>query len=114
MRPWALLICTVIALQSMVVRGETWSCSYTWGNVPKVFVRQRVDGGFTDPSHPIAHRPVNKVVFEDEKVIHLHSELLGEYYATVLSKTDGTFGMTSLRSDGTPSTGSVKGRCEVY
>ena len=113
MRLWIVLICTVIALQSMLVRGETWSCSYKWNNESRVAVRQRVDGGFIDPIYPYTPRPVIKVVHENNKVIHLHSEVGDHYYATVLSKTDRTFGMTSLKSDGRSDIG-IQGRCEIY
>ena len=112
MRLWIVLICTVIALQSMVVRSETWSCSYQHGGEPKVFVLKRVEGGFTDPTSvaPV----VDTVLKENDRVIHLYSTVseFGTYFATLLSKENKTFSMVSLGPEGNSNVSS--GPCRVY
>ena len=113
MRLWTALICTVIALQSMVVRGETWSCSYTYYDESRVFVRQRVDGGFTDPTSD--HLVVYTVLNEDDSAIHLYSSYFGNlnnYYATLLNKENKTFSGIYLGTE--RNSALISGPCEIY
>ena len=97
MKLWIALLCTVIALQSMVVRSETWSC--TWTNAsgdPVIVIRQRAEDRFIDPTMPVGLRVVAEILYENDKVIHFYEELADTYYATLFNKTDKTFGMVGL------------------
>ena len=114
MRLWTVLICTVIALQSMVVLSETWSCSYINSDQPYVAVFERVEGGFINPTDDITPPLLDEVVFENDEVIHLHHLMQDGYVATILSKTNKAMAVVMLTSDGSIIPGVTEGRCKVY
>ena len=113
MKFWTTLFCTVIALQSMVVRGETWSCSYIFRDEQSVFVLVRVDGGFKNPTYDDSS--VRKVLTETDRVIHLYNTVgySGDYSALLLNKKAKTFSTVLLKPNGIHSD-IVEGPCEVY
>ena len=115
MRLWIVLICTVIALQSMVVRGETWTCSYNRVTGESgIIVRQRVEGGFADPTDPFAPVPMDLILYENDNVIHLYEEISDQFYATLFNKTYKTFVTVGLKETGSVSLLPMEGKCEVY
>ena len=75
----------------MVVRSETWTCSYNRGDKSSVFVRVRVEGGFKDPTFDRSQ--VQRVLTENDRVIHLYDTVsdFGTYYATLWDKQKNVF-----------------------
>tara|TARA_Y100001936_G_C15761822_1_gene501651 strand:- start:229 stop:567 length:339 start_codon:yes stop_codon:yes gene_type:complete len=109
----SILISFILTLfYPFALEAETWSCSYLHENNQKVFIRERVSGGFQDPTY--ARASVEIILRENERFIHLYSpqDHFTSYYASVLDKKNMRFSMVALK----PGVNSdiIEGDCVVY
>ena len=93
-------------------QAETWSCPYQYGNEQKLFVKERVSGGFRTPTYDGAS--VNIILRENERYIHLYysHDAFTDYFAIVLDKEDKEFSMVAL--DPGNNSNIIEGDCVIY
>lgn len=97
---------------SFDINAETWTCTYDHANEQKIFVRERTNGGFINPTNEYSY--VEEILREDDELIHLYSpqDFYTMYYAIVLDKKDKKFSMVGL--DPGNNTSIIEGDCLVY
>lgn len=93
------------------LEAETWSCPYQHNNEQGLFVRERVSGGFQDPTYQSS---VEIILRENKRFIHLysHQDHFDSYYATVLNKENKKFSMVALQPGN--NTDIIEGDCVIY